>query len=67
MGCPGCLPDERELQQQIEEVSVKAKQYAEENKKLAVIYRLSDTQVDYMDADRARANGITPVKYISWL
>jgi hypothetical protein len=67
MGCHGCLPDERELQQQIEEVSVKAKQYAEENKKLAVIYRLSDTQVDYMDADRARANGITPVKYISWL
>ncbi|MFO7257943.1 MAG: hypothetical protein DIU61_009620 [Bacteroidota bacterium] len=67
MGCPGCLLSEREKQQQIEQVSNLAKQYADNNKKLAVLYWKSDKQVDYMDAEQARAAGITPIKFVSWL
>jgi hypothetical protein len=67
MGCPGCLLSEKEKQQQIEQVSLLAKQYADNNKKLAVLYWKSDKQVDYMDAEQARAAGITPIKFISWL
>jgi hypothetical protein len=67
MGCAGCLPTARELQEQIDKVYMKAKEYATTNKKLAVIYRLSDTQVDFMDADKARTSGITPIKFVSWL
>jgi hypothetical protein len=65
--CVGCLPDARELQEQIENVSAKAKEHAIKDKKLFVIYRLSDSKVSFMDADTARENGITPIKYISWL
>jgi hypothetical protein len=67
MGCPGCLLSEKEKQQQIEQVSNLAKQYADNNKKLAVLYWKSDKQVDYMDAEQARAAGITPIKFVSWL
>lgn len=65
--CIGCMPGAKELQEQIENVSAKAKEHAVKDKKLFVIYHLSDSEVSFMDADAARANGITPIKYISWL
>lgn len=58
---------EIEKQEQIENVSKEAKKYADENKKLAILYNLSDTQVAYMDADKARSLGIQPIKFVSWL
>lgn len=67
MGCSGCLLSAREQQEQIENVSAKAKEHAVKDKKLFVIYNLSDSQVSFMDAETARKNGITPIKYISWL
>jgi hypothetical protein len=67
MGCPGCLLSAKEKEEQIDKVSKEAKKYADDNKKLAVLYYLSDTQVAFMDADRARANGISPIKFVSWL
>lgn len=57
----------REQQEQIDSVEKTAKKYATDNKKLAVLYWKSDREVDYMDADRAREAGITPVKFVSWL
>jgi hypothetical protein len=67
MGCPGCLLTQKEKEEQIANVSQKAKEYADQNKKLAILYWLSDRQVSYMDADAARIAGITPIKYVSWL
>lgn len=67
MGCAGCLLSAKEKEEQIEKVSKEAKKYADNNKKLAVLYYLSDTQVDFMDADKARAAGVQPIKFISWL
>lgn len=67
MGCTGCLLSEIEKQQQITDVSAKAKLYAVDNKKMVVLYWLSDSQVDYMVADKAKAAGITPIRHISFL
>lgn len=67
MGCDGCLLSDKERQRQIDTVEKDAKKYAIDNKKLAILYWKSDKQVDYMDADRAREAGITPVKFVSWL
>jgi hypothetical protein len=67
MSCSGCLLTEKEKQQQIQDVSAKAKQYAIECKKMVVLYWLSDKQVDYMVADAAKSAGISPIKYISHL
>lgn len=57
----------KEQQHQIDTAEKDAKKYATDNKKLAVLYWKSDHQVDYMDADKAREAGITPVKFVSWL
>lgn len=67
MSCSGCLLTEKERQEQIDSVEKGAYKYAVDNKKLAVLYWKSDRQVDYMDADRAREAGITPIKFVSWL
>lgn len=65
--CTGCLLSAKEMQAMIETVSAKAKEHAIKDKKLFVIYHLSDSEVSFMDADAARASGVTPIKYISWL
>lgn len=67
MGCPGCLLSEKEKQDQIMQVSAKAKEYAIEHQKMVVLYWLSDKQVDFMVADQARESGISPIKFISHL
>jgi len=67
MGCNGCLLSDREREEQITQQSGKAKEHAVKDKKLFVLYYLSDREVSFMDADAARKNGITPIKYISWL
>jgi hypothetical protein len=67
MSCAGCLLSEREREEQISIMSAKAKEHADKDKKLFVLYYLSDKQVAFMDADAARASGVTPIKYISWL
>lgn len=67
MSCSSCLLSDKERQQQIDKVSKLAKEYATKNKKMAVLYWKSDRQVDYMDAERAKDAGITPVQFVSWL
>lgn len=58
---------EKERQRQIESVAAKAKEYAVKNKTLAVLYWKSDREVDFMDAAGARAVGITPIKFVSFV
>ena len=67
MGCPGCLISQRERQELIIQKEKEAKEHAVKDKKIFVLYDLPDGKVSYMPADTARAAGITPIKYISFL
>jgi hypothetical protein len=67
MGCPGCLLSEKERQELIDKVSQDARQSAIREKMFMVIYNLPDGKIAFMEADKARAAGITPIKYISHL
>lgn len=67
MGCPGCLITERERQELIDQKEKEAKQHAVAGQKIFVLYNLPDGGVSYICADAARAAGITPIKYISYL
>lgn len=66
-GCPGCLITERERQDLLIQKETEAKQHAVADQKIYILYNLPDGQVSYMSADAARAAGITPIKYISYL
>jgi hypothetical protein len=65
--CLGCLPDEREHQELIDKKSNEAKEHAIKDQKIFVLYNTPDGGVSYMSADTARAAGITPIKYISFV
>ncbi len=67
MSCTGCLLSEQEKQQLLQSAEKEAKKYAVDNKKLMVIYFLSDGRPAYMEASAAKQAGIIPVKYISHL
>jgi hypothetical protein len=67
MGCPGCLPTARERQDLLIQKENEAKQHAVADQKIYILYNLPDGQVSYMSADAARASGITPIKYISFV
>jgi hypothetical protein len=66
-GCMGCLISERERQELIIQKEKEAKQHAVSDQKIYVLYELPDRRISYMPADTARAAGITPIKYISYL
>lgn len=66
-GCTGCLISERERQELIVKKEKEAKQHAVADQKIYVLYNLPDGGASYMSADAARAAGITPIKYISYL
>lgn len=65
--CTGCLITEKEKQELLEKVSKEAKIHAINNKTFVVVYFLEDGKPDYMEADKARAAGINPVKFVSHL
>lgn len=65
--CIGCLPNERERQELIDKKEKEAKPHAVADQKIYVLYNLPDGQVSYMSADAARAAGIAPIKYISFV
>lgn len=65
--CVGCLPNERERQELIDKKEKEAKTHAVANQKIYILYDLPDGKVSYMPADAARAAGIAPIKYISFL
>ncbi len=67
MGCPGCLITERERQELIVQKEKEAKQHAVADQKIFVLYNTPDGGISYISADGARAAGITPIKYISYL
>lgn len=67
MGCAGCLITEREQQELIIQKEKEAKQHAVADQKIYILYNLPDGQINYMSADAARAAGITPIKYISFV
>lgn len=66
-GCPGCLISERERQELLIQKEKEAKADAVKHQKIYILYNLPDGKVSYMPADAARAAGITPIKYISFL
>lgn len=65
--CTGCLISERERQELLTQKEKEAKEHAVKDQKIFVLYNLPDGKVNYMSADAARASGITPIKYISFL
>lgn len=67
MGCPGCLISERERQDLLTQKEKEAKQNAVKDQKIYILYDLPDRRIAYMSADAARAAGITPIKYISFV
>jgi hypothetical protein len=66
-GCPGCLLSERERQDLLNKVVQDAKQDAIKQHKFMVIYDLPDGKVTYMEAEQARAAGITARQFVSYL
>lgn len=67
MGCPDCLISERERQDLLTQKEKEAKQNAVKDQKIYILYDLPDRRIAYMSADAARAAGITPIKYISFV
>lgn len=65
MGCTGCLPTEKELQDLIKSVYDKAKTDAKENKKLHIIYMDSEGKPQYMEAEAAKLAGLRPIQFVS--
>jgi hypothetical protein len=65
--CIGCLPDAKERQELIKKATEDAKQDAIKQQKFMVIYDLPDGKVAYMEAEQARAAGITARKFVSYL
>jgi hypothetical protein len=65
--CIGCLPDEKERQELIKKATEDAKQDAIKQHKFMVIYDLPDGKVAYMEAEQARAAGITARQFVSYL
>lgn len=65
--CIGCLPNERERQELIDQKEKEAKVHAIKDQKIYILYDLPDGKVGFMQADAARAAGITAIKYISHL
>jgi hypothetical protein len=65
--CMGCLPTEKERQELLTQKENEAKTHAVANQKIYILYDLPGGQISYMSADAARAAGITPIKYISFL
>jgi hypothetical protein len=65
--CIGCMPSEKEHQELIDKKEKEAKADAVKDQKIYCLYNLPDGQVSYMSADAARAAGITPIKYISFV
>jgi hypothetical protein len=66
-GCPGCLISDRERQELLIQKEKEAKTHAVVDQKIYILYNLPDGKISYMSADAARAAGITPIKYISFL
>lgn len=67
MGCPGCLISERERQELLIQKEKEAKQHAVADQTIYILYNLPEGGISYMSADAARAAGITPIKYISFV
>lgn len=67
MGCPGCLISERERQDLLIKKENEAKADAAKHQKIYILYDLPDRKIGFMSADAARAAGITPIKYISFM
>lgn len=67
MGCPGCLPGEREKQEQLLQREAEAKAYANAHQKLMVIYSMEDGSIGYMEAEAAKLAGIQPIKFVPYL
>ncbi len=65
--CIGCLPDQKEQQELIKKATEDAKQDAIKQHKFMVIYDLPDGKVAYMEAEQARAAGITARQFVSYL
>lgn len=65
--CIGCLPNEKERQDLLIQKEKEAKEHAVADKKIYILYNTPEGSVSYMSADAARAAGITPIKYISYL
>lgn len=65
--CIGCLLSEKEREELISQKEKEAKKHAVADQKIYILYNLPDGKVSYMSADAARAAGITPIKYISFL
>lgn len=65
--CIGCLPNQKERQELINKATADAKQDAIKQKKFMVIYDLPDGKVSYMEAEQARAAGITARQFVSYL
>ncbi len=66
-GCQGCLITERERQDLLIQKEKEAKSDAVKYQKIYILYNLPDGKISYMSADAARAAGVTPIKYISFL
>lgn len=61
------MPTEKERQDLLIQKEIEAKSDAVKHQKIYILYNLPDGSIGYMSADAARAAGITPIKYISFL
>jgi hypothetical protein len=62
--CEGCLITEKEKQALINSVQQKAQVYANEIKKLVILYETSEGVPAYMEAEAARLAGVRILGYI---
>jgi hypothetical protein len=65
--CIGCLPDQKERQALLKKAIEDAKRDAIKQQKFMVIYDLPDGKIAYMEAEQARAAGITARQFVSYL
>jgi hypothetical protein len=65
--CIGCMPTEKERQDLLIQKETEAKADAVKYQKIYILYNTPEGSISHISADAARASGITPIKYISFL
>ncbi len=63
MSCEGCYSSERGKQEALNQIRIKAKQYAVKNECIVIIYHINPFEVAFMEAEKA--GGIAALEYIT--